>query len=292
MTLATLADAVRTTTATLVEAGIAAGDARAEARLLVARAAAIPRESLITCDQDALSAEAAATLTRWTQRRASREPLAYLLGEREFYGLTFQVTPAVLIPRPETELLVAVALEHLKAWPNTTATVADVGTGSGCVAVAIACHAPTGTGVFASDLSPDAAAVARGNAERLTSVDRVKVSIGDFLAPLADAAPFTVIVSNPPYIAPEEITRLEPEVRDWEPHLALGTHADPLHFYRRFAQEAMPLLAPGGLLAVEVGQGQADAVQQLWRDGDFADVFALPDMAGIDRVVRGIRPRI
>ena len=139
--------------------------------------------------------------------------------------------------------------------------------------------------------SADAVAVARLNAERHGVSGRMTFTQGDLLTPLAPFIPFDVIASNPPYVAIEEIETLAPEVREWEPRVALGTHTDALHFYRRFADEAPPLLAPGGLLAVEVGQGQAEAVAELWRAAGMTHVSVTRDYAGIPRVVTGSRPQ-
>jgi release factor glutamine methyltransferase len=220
-------------------------------------------------------------------RRARREPLAYILGTRPFFGLTLRVTPDVLIPRPETEILVEVALAEIAR--TGARRVVDVGTGSGAIAVAIAAHAPE-VRVFATDISPAALAVARENAAVCGVAARITFFEGDLLEPVAALAPFDIIVSNPPYIAPEEVARLEPEVRDYEPHVALGTHPDPLHFHRRLSVEAPPLLAPGGLLAVEIGIGQADAVTRLWRAAGLEEVTVTADLAGVPRVVAGRRP--
>jgi release factor glutamine methyltransferase len=144
--------------------------------------------------------------------------------------------------------------------------------------------------VYATDLSPEALAVARGNAERNGVAGRVTLLEGDLAAPAAPFSPFAVIASNPPYIAPGEIATLAPEVRDWEPRIALGVHADALHFYRRLAAEAQPLLAPGGSVIVEVGQGQADHVAALFAAAGLTNVRATPDYAGIARVVSGVKP--
>ncbi len=164
--------------------------------------------------------------------------------------------------------------------------MADVGTGSGAIAVAVAVNAPRAH-VWASDISAEALAVARRNAERHGVSSCITFVQGDALSPLLPFAPFDVIVSNPPYIAAADIEALLPEVRDWEPRIALGTRDDALFFFRHFAREAPALLAPGGLLLVEVGQGQAEAVADLWRDARLRTVEILPDYSGIGRVVRG-----
>ncbi|GAB4457762.1 MAG: peptide chain release factor N(5)-glutamine methyltransferase [Armatimonadaceae bacterium] len=274
--------AVREATVRLENAGIAREDAGQEGRLLTLFALNLSRESLFLAPETSLTAAEVQAWNTVVVRREQREPLAYIVGEREFYGLRFRVTPAVLIPRPETELLVETALAHVT--DRIAPRLVDVGTGSGCIGVAISVHRPDAT-VLATDLSVEALAVATENvAQNRASVEFCH---GDLLEPVGKEPGFHAIISNPPYIAPDEIARLQPEVRDWEPPLALGTHPDPLHFYRRLAVEAPPYLAPGGMLAVEVGQGQAAAVRALFAQAGFQNVRSLPDLAGIERVVAG-----
>ena len=269
----------------LEAAGIPADEARTEALLLLIYALRLSREELRLRPEREATAEDAARYAALLDRRATREPLAYITGTRAFYGLDFVVTPAVLIPRPETEFLVEAALRHIALLPAPR--IADIGTGSGAIAISIAANAPAAH-VWAADLSAEALAIAAENATRHGITDRITFVEGDLAAPLASFAPFDALVSNPPYIADADVETLMPEVRDWEPRMALGTHADDLHFYRRLAAEAPRLLAPDGLLAVEVGQGQAEAVADLWRAVSLADVAVINDYAGIGRVVRGI----
>jgi release factor glutamine methyltransferase len=281
----TIAEAIRDVSGRLSAAGIPPAEARREARLLVADAASISHAYTFAHPDVVLSPRATTLLHAGADRRARREPLAYVLGWREFYGLRLKVTPAVLIPRPETELLVDMALSKVRQMGGV-ARVVDVGTGSGAVAIAIASRCPRAQ-VYATDISADALTVARENAAACGVADRITLFEGDLLAPVSAFAPFDVIVSNPPYIAPCDIARLEPEVRDHEPRVALGTHEDALHFYRRLASEAPPLLGPGGLLAVEVGIRQAERVAALWRGVGLESVTAAEDLAGIPRVVSG-----
>ncbi|HLO03908.1 MAG TPA: peptide chain release factor N(5)-glutamine methyltransferase [Symbiobacteriaceae bacterium] len=232
----------------------------------------------------------------WVQRRASREPIQYILGTQEFLGLEFRVTPAVLIPRLDTELLVEVAVAHLRATAGELPDgyggavedlrVADIGTGSGAIAIGVA-HLVETAQVVAVDLSPAALAVARANAERLEVADRVEFRQGDLLAPLSGER-FAAILSNPPYIPANEMTGLDPEVREFEPHLALTPGGDGLEFYRRLAAGAPGLLRPRGLLAVEVGIGQPEAVSALFTAAGLA-VSVHVDTGGIQRVVAGVR---
>ncbi len=292
MTPLTIADALTAATTGLQAGGIGDADARTEASILLCHTLGVRREELRLRPDRLLSGEEAERFFADVTRRAdTREPLAYITGEREFYGLRFLVSPAVLVPRPETEFLVEAALVHLRQGGMSSAPrIVDVGTGSGCVAVAIAKHAPLGARVWATELSQDAAAVARENVQRNDADAVVTIAEGDLLAPVTIFAPFDVVVSNPPYIAPLEIETLAPEVRDWEPRIALGENADALHFYRRLARETPPLLAPGGLLAVEVGQNQAESVAGLWRDAGLAHVHVINDYARIGRIVAGTKP--
>jgi release factor glutamine methyltransferase len=219
------------------------------------------------------------------QRRLQGEPVAYLVGKKEFRSLMLDVDARVLVPRPDTETLVDVALALLPAEPGAPRIV-DVGTGSGAVALALKKERPEAQ-LYAIDRSPDAAAVARKNAERLGLA--VEVLEGDLLAPLAGQAPFALIVSNPPYIPSGEIAQLAPEVRR-EPLAALDGGRDGLDVIRRLVKDAPPLLEPTGALALEVGAGQAPAVSALFAaDGRYAPATATPDLAGIERVVAARR---
>ena len=269
----------------LEAAGIPADEARAEARLLLQAALGLSREQIYLRPDADVNQAGAARFDSLVARRERREPLAYITGTRAFYGLDFVVSPAVLIPRPETELLVEAALRHLEGVE--TPRVADVGTGSGCIAVALAAHLPRAR-VWGSDISVEALDVARANAVRHGVAARTTFAEGDCLRPLIPYAPFDAILSNPPYIGEREVETLMPEVRDWEPRLALTPGEDASAFYRRLANEAPALLAAGGLLAVEVGQGQAESVAALWTEAGLKDVNILPDCAGIGRVVRGM----
>lgn len=210
-------------------------------------------------------------------RRARREPLQYILGETEFWSLPFSVSPAVLIPRPDTEVLVEEALRLAGGC-----RILDVGTGSGAIAVALA-HELAGAQVVALDISPEALAVAGSNARRNGVDDRITFLQGD-LAHLP-AGPFDLIVSNPPYIPAADVEGLMPEVRDFEPRQALVGGLDGLNPYRALASQAGSCLAPGGWLLVEVGIDQASDVQQLFADAGLKDVYCRDDYGGVPRVV-------
>lgn len=252
-------------------------DAVFEAELLVRAASGISRTSFFAGAD--LSTAQQKRMMELVARRNAREPFAYIAGRREFYGLDFEVSPAVLIPRPETELLVEIALAAIHTSPG--ATVLDVGTGSGCVAVAIA-HAVGDQGlptpVFATDVSRAAIEVAKRNAEHFGS--RVAFVRSDLASAVGRA---DVIVANLPYIPSAAIEALEPEVRAWEPHLALDGGENGLDHIRRLVLDCGHRLHPR-LLALEVGEGQAQAVVALGQNvGARREVVR--DLAGIERVV-------
>ena len=273
-------DQLQTAIARLTAAGVETP--RLEAQLLLAQALGVTRTAVVAGIYREASEEQFAEFERLVQARERRVPLAYLRGTQEFYGLTFRVGPEVLIPRPETEMLVEFALEKLG---ETVGSLADVGTGSGCIVTSALAHNAAVRGV-GFDLSAAALAVARGNAAQNGVAERVRWVQGDLLLG-AGAERFAVVVSNPPYIPSAEIEALAPEVRDAEPRLALDGGADGLECYRRLAEQAMRALRPGGWLAVEVGMGQAPDVAALWQTADWQAVEARRDLAGIERVVCG-----
>lgn len=221
-------------------------------------------------------------------RKADGVPAQYIIGEQEFYGRSFEVTPAVLIPRPETELLVEAVLKYgnqLAPQPGERLTAVDIGTGSGAIAVTLALEAK-GLRMLASDISPQALDVARRNASRLGA--DVEFRQGNLLEPFAGLAP-DMIVSNPPYIPASDIEELQPEVRDHEPRTALDGGPDGLYPYR-VMMDQLPLLAtPPRLIAFELGMGQAQDVADMLRAaGHWDEIVTIPDLAGIDRHVLGI----
>ncbi len=220
------------------------------------------------------------------RRRASREPLQYILGTQEFCGLELEVTPDVLIPRPETELLVE---EVLRCRPHDRALrIGDIGTGSGCLAVAVARYLPD-AGVFASDQSAAALAVARNNARRHGVEGRIEWLEGDLFGPFERAGlqgSLDVILANLPYVPEPEWETLQPEVRMFEPRQAIVGGQDGLELIRRLIGEAWEMLACRGLLIIEVGQGQAAEVRRLIREERrYDEIWTKPDHAGIERVV-------
>ncbi len=216
------------------------------------------------------------------RRRAEGEPVAYLVGHREFYLLELAVDRNVLIPRPDTEALVVTALEVLRGLEDPR--VADVGTGSGNLALALASQCPSAQ-VEATDLSDEALAVARANADRHGLTDRVSFHQGDLLEPVVDAEPFDVVVSNPPYIPTADIATLEPDVRDFEPHLALDGGPDGLDAIRRLIIQAIPRLKLHGHLLFEIGYDQEDAARALVES--HAELALRPTVRDLER-----RPRV
>ena len=251
-------------------------DAPRDARLLLAHAAGVAADRLTLQLQDPATEAVSARFAALVARRAAREPLSHLTGQRLFWGRGFAVSPAVLDPRPETEVLVAAALGA------PFARVLDLGTGSGAILITLLAERPEARGLGV-DLSPDALAVARANAQALGVVDRSGWALGDWFAGVEGRV--DLIVSNPPYIALDEMAGLSPEVRLFEPHLALTDGADGLSAYRAIAAGAGAHLAPGGRLMVEIGPTQGQAVAALWAAAGLRDIRILPDLDGRDRVV-------
>jgi len=234
---------------------------RLEAEVLLAYARGCPRIQLYTAYDEPLPDAVRAKMRELVQRRAAAEPVAYLVGHREFFGLSFRITPDVLIPRPETETLVMEALERLKLIERPR--VLDLGTGSGCIAVSLAVN-HSGAGITAVDISAAALAVARSNVEQHKVADRVELLEGDLYAPLPAGVKFDAIVSNPPYVRTDEMDGLQPEIRLHEPHLALVAGPEGLDVFRRIAGEAARWLTPTGFVLVEFSPEQAVAVQALF----------------------------
>lgn len=256
---------------------------RLDAELLLADTLNLDRVGLYVNFERPLSNEELAAFRERVKRRASREPLAYILGMTEFWSLPLKVTPDVLIPRPDTELLVEEALSRLSG----PARVLDVGTGSGALAVALAHERPACT-VTAIDVSAAALAVAAENAGSNGVGERIHFVQQDLQK--LPAGPFDLLVSNPPYVPRGDLATLMPEVRDFEPQLALDGGSDGLDAYRALARQADAVLAPEGWLLVEVGIDQAAAVQELFAGAGLSAIFASRDLAGIERVVGGRKP--
>ena len=255
---------------------------RLDAELLLAATLGLDRVGLYVNFERPLQADELAAYRERVRRRAGREPLAYILGQAEFWSLPLKVTPEVLIPRPETELLVEEALPRLSGRQQ----VLDVGTGSGALAIALA-HERQELLVTAIDVSPAALAVAADNARSNGVAERIRFAQHDL--GLLPPGPFDLIVANPPYVPSGELAALMPEVRDFEPQLALDGGVDGLDAYRALARQAGVVLTAAGWLLVEVGSGQAPAVQELFAGAGLKEIFVSRDLAGIERVVGGRR---
>ena len=278
----TVLDVIRWTAARFGERGLATP--RLDAELIVAHVLALPRIQLYVQSDRPLLATELADIRALIKRRQAGESVAYLVGKKEFWGLELAVDARVLVPRPDTETLIEEARARLEGVEAPR--IADVGTGSGALAVTLAKLRPDAV-VFASDVSAGALEVARGNAERLGVA--VTFLEGDLAAPLLPHAPFRLIVANLPYIPSADLAALPPEVRA-EPALALDGGADGLDLVRRLIGAATAQLAAGGALALEIGAGQAAATSALLTGAGFVEISLRPDLAGVERVVAGVRP--
>jgi release factor glutamine methyltransferase len=260
-------------------AGKGVVNARLEAEWLLCEALALDRVGLYLNFDKPLSDAELATFRQMVARRAKREPLQHILGTQEFMGLEFKVSPAVLIPRHDTETLLQ---EALRVAPQA-ATALDIGTGSGCVAIALAKNLPGAT-VVSVDIAADALELAAQNA----ALNGVQVDFrhGSMFEPVQGES-FDLIVSNPPYIPTADLAGLEPEVRDFEPRTALDGGVDGLDFYRQIVAQSPEHLAPRGWLLVEVGIGQGAEVKELFASAGFSAIFTAKDPGGIERVVGG-----
>ena len=256
---------------------------RLTAELLLAHVLHISRVRLYIDLDRPLEASELAAYRGLIARRGAGEPTSYLTGTREFYGRPFAVDARVLVPRPETELLVEAVLQVVPR--DAAARVLDLCTGSGCVGVTIALERPS-VRVLATDASPEAVEVARANAATLGAADRFEARLGDLVAPVEGELPFDVVVANPPYIPRGELPTLPAEVRR-EPQLALDGGPDGLDVVRRIATAAPVRLVPGGLLAMEIGDGQGPAVHSLLEAAGYGSVRIERDLARHDRLALG-----
>jgi len=258
--------------------------AEADARLLMAYALGVDRAELIANGGRALTVEQAEAIDALAARRLRREPVARIFGHKEFWSLSLQIGPAVLVPRPETETVVEAALDAVArdARPMAQLRILDIGTGSGALLLALLSDLPNAVGT-ATDISAAALDVARANAERSGLAGRCTFIACDIAA--GAPGPFDLVVSNPPYVVHGEIASLPPEVRDYDPALALDGGADGLDAYRAIAAQARGLLAPGGKLIVELGAGQEAAVRAMFTKAGLTAVAVLNDLAGIPRAL-------
>ena len=262
-----------------------------DATLLCMHSLGIDRAALLAHPERLLDRDQQSGLQRLIERRLQFEPIQYIIGQQEFFSLALHVTKAVLIPRPETEILVEAVIARLNAgvphsshrdeWDGEKLRIADVGTGSGAIAIALA-HTLPHASVTALDLSPAALAIAHQNACTQALQSRIRFLHSDLLAAVASEPHFDAIVSNPPYVPTIDAATLHPQVRDHEPAQALFAGPSGLDIYQRLIPQAAALLKPNGLLALEIGHGQRDAIAQLlagWNEVEF-----LPDLQQIPRV--------
>ncbi len=275
----TAAEALRLAVPRLAAAGVE--DPARDARVLLAHALGIASDRLTLHLPDEMTEPQARAYEAALVARAARQPVAQITGRRLFWGLPFRVTRDTLDPRPDTEALVAEALSQ------PFVKLLDLGTGTGCILLACLKGMPMARGVGV-DISPAALEVAQGNARDLGLEGRAKFVASDWFG--AVEGTFDLIVSNPPYIAADEMAGLAPEIRDWEPHLALTPGGDGLEPYRIIARGAGARLMPGGRLLVEIGPSQGAAVAELFRAAGFDQLQVLPDMDGRDRVVAAVKP--
>jgi release factor glutamine methyltransferase len=278
----TIIELINETTGYFKKKGIES--ARLEAELLLANCLGIERIQLYIAFERPVSEEELARFRETVRRRAAGEPAAYLTGYREFWSLKIRVQKDVLIPRPETELLVEEALKLLKPQDQEMA-ILELGTGSGAISIALAKEIKN-SGIYAADISASALAVARSNIEEHGLQERIRLVCGDGLTPFRQRALFDLIISNPPYICRREIGALAPEIKEHEPLQALDGGDDGLAFYRQWIPQMPSLLRNDGCVIFEIGAEQAAAVSQLFRDTEeFADITIKKDYSGHSRAV-------
>jgi len=258
---------------------------RREAEILLSASLSVPLAYLFAHDDEILSDLSAARFFDWVERRACFEPFAYLSGNKEFMGLPILVTPDVLIPRPETEILVETVVSVLK--PLKHQEILEIGTGSGAVAVSLAVLLPNSF-VTSCDLSPAALTVAAKNSCCHGVSDRILLLEGDLYEPVKQDKAYNIVVSNPPYIPTADLCTLPPDVRDYEPLSALDGGPDGLNFYKRLTNELSRLAQRPNFLAFEVGGGQAGKVARLCTEAGYDEIQYIRDYAGIERVILAV----
>ena len=282
--MTTVHEALRRGSRTLSARG-GSEEASLEAELLLAYALSTDRTHLYQRLRDGLAPDAESAFDALLRRRLAHEPTAYILGRKEFYGLEFEVTPAAIIPRPETETLVELVLEFVGTRDTRHETrVVDVGVGCGAIALALAANLPPPAQIVATDISPEALALARRNAVRHGLAERIRFLEGDLLEPLDD--PADVIAANLPYVRSGDFEAGPPEIREHEPRLGLDGGADGLRLIARLLRDAPPRLKPGGALFVEIGDAQGDAARKLAAESfPRARVEVKRDLSRLDRVL-------
>ena len=260
-----------------------ADQARLDAELLLAAALDQDRLYLYLNKQQPLAADELAAYKKLIQRRASREPVAYILRQRGFWKSDFLVGPGCLVPRPETELVVETALTGTSVEDQMT--ILELGVGSGAIVLSLLQERPEATAVGV-DISPQALTWARRNAENLHLAERIELIEGDLFAPV-QGREFDLIVTNPPYVADDVYPGLAPEITDYEPQTALTSGPEGLDCLRRIIDQGQDYLVPGGWLLTEIGDDQGRAVKELFQAAGWSEARVLPDLAGLDRVVAG-----
>jgi release factor glutamine methyltransferase len=257
----TVLEAIQKSTEFLAKKGV--DSPRLQTELLLAHLLKMPRMKLYLNFERALTTTETDALREFIRRRSQREPLQHITGSTSFCGYEIAVSRHVLVPRPETELLAELGWQFLSTINSQPSTCLDFCTGSGCIAIALAAKSPDAK-IVATDISPGALALARENAARNNVAERIEFLQGDRFKSLPDDARFDLILSNPPYIPSTEIATLQPEVRNFDPRIALDGGADGLEFYRLIAAQAKALLKPNGKIMVEFGDGQAEAIRKIF----------------------------
>jgi release factor glutamine methyltransferase len=290
ITLHTIAEAIAEGVRRLAEARV--DEARRTAGVLLGNLLGVDHAYLIARSDDEIDDAGYQSYLALIERRAAGEPLQYITGHQEFYGLDFLVTPDVLIPRPETEFLVERVIRLARELREDSPLIVDVGTGSGCVAVTVARKVPQAR-LIATDVSSAAIDVARRNAERNSVADRIEFLFGDLLAPLAERGledAVDILASNPPYVDEGKPELIQREVRDWEPRQALFGGPDGLDFYRRLISDGHGYVKPGRHLVFEIGFSQLESIKGLIEKSRWKLVDVTRDLQGIPRTLTLQRP--
>ena len=280
-----MSEAIAEASARLERSAIA--EPRRTAGVLLCHVLGIERTHLLTRSNEAISEASYEVFLRLVERRAAGEPLQYIIGHQEFYGLDFIVTPDVLIPRPETEFLVERVLKLIEESKQASPVIADIGTGSGCIAVSVAVNAQYARAI-ATDVSRSSLDIAMKNAAKHGVRDRIEFLAGDLFTPLVARdlhGRIDIVASNPPYVNAGSVDKLQKEVRDWEPHAALFAGPEGLDFYRRLFEDATEYLKPEGFMVIEIGYDQFDAIEKLSAVYSWEIVDVTRDLQGIPRTL-------
>jgi release factor glutamine methyltransferase len=278
-----IAEAVEECARELAESDVP--NARQDAFQLVAFVTGSDKTFLVAHPETELTQEQRTELSRLTVRRATREPLQYILGRQEFYRLSFEVTADVLIPRPETEILVERAIQFLST--RSSPRFCEIGAGSGCISISVL-HELHASSAVACDISGKALDVARRNAERNGVAGRIKLILSDAFSSVPQER-FDAVLSNPPYVPEVDYATLQPEVREHEPRIALTSGADGLNIIRRLVDEAPSYLKIGGMLLFEMGFNQSEKVNEILDPSVWTDIEFLPDLQGIPRILSAVK---